>query len=466
MPTNPPAGPGTARVQAVRAQKISVVEIAEATLAAIARVDPVLRAFTAVEPDAIRLEARRIDRDLRLDPDRYPLAGITVGVKDIVDAKGLPTSFGSPAFDPYTSEDDAPCVAELRRAGALIVGKTRTSEFALAPDTVPTANPADHRLIPCGSSGGSAAAVGADLVDIGIGTDSGGSIRAPAALCGVVGLKPTYGLVSTAGVLPVCPALDTVGTLTRTVADARAFLSHSIGDDAQTRSDTTIWVSRVRQGLTHCGPMAIRHLRLGTLRHPVLEIVEARAQRAYDGAVEQMRAEGATLVDVEVPSIQYALGVALALMLGDASVLTETVRDRATLVAGSDMVSALEVAHLIPGVLVTRAGRVRTRICSEAAKAFREHRLDALVLPGSVAPAIERGNPDQTFTRADGTPEPVLWWGYPRPFYLANMTGQPSIVLPMTTESPPLGIQLVGRPYGDHQLLEIAEALEPSLTVV
>jgi aspartyl-tRNA(Asn)/glutamyl-tRNA(Gln) amidotransferase subunit A len=452
--------PGVARARAVRAREVSVAEIAESTLSAIGRVDRTLRAFTEIDPDAVRAEAGRIDGELRLDPDRCPLAGVTVGVKDIIDAKGLPTSFGSPAFEPFTPIDDSSCVAELRQAGALIVGKTRTSEFALAPDTVPTANPADHRLIPCGSSGGSAAAVGAELVDIGIGTDSGGSIRAPAALCGVVGLKPTYGLVSPAGVLPVCPALDTVGTLSRTVADARAFLAHSVDAGAEARCGSANRISRLREGLVQPGQVSLRKLRLGAIDHPVLEIVDARAQRSYDTALDQLRAEGATLVNVELSSIQYALGTALALMLGDASVLTETMRDRAHLIEGQDMVSAIQVAHLIPGVLVTRASRVRTVICSETARAFRNHRLDALILPGSVAPAIEQGNPDRTFVRADGVQEPVLWWGYPRPFYLANMTGQPSIVLPIDLQAPPLGIQLVGRPYGDHQLLDIAEAME------
>jgi aspartyl-tRNA(Asn)/glutamyl-tRNA(Gln) amidotransferase subunit A len=147
-------------------------------------------------------------------------------------------------------------------------------------------------------------------------------------------------------------------------------------------------------------------------------------------------------------------------MLGDASILGDVIRERPERIAGEDVRSALRVAHAIPAVLVTRADSVRSAIAAEVEAAFRTHRLDGLVLPASVAPAIERGRPDTTFRRADGSEEAVLWWGYPRPFYLANLTGQPSIVVPMTHESPPLGIQLVGRPFGDAALLDLAEAVE------
>ena len=217
----------------VRAREVRVADVAEETLDAIRREDDVIRAFTAVDEDAVRRDARRLDRRLADGADLGPLAGVPIAIKDLIDVRGLPTSYGSAAFDPFAATSDATVVRRLRAAGALIVGKVRTTEFAWSQRTLPTLNPLDHGISTGGSSSGPAAAIASGQVPVALGTDTGGSIRIPAVQCGLVGIKPTFGVVGRGGVLPANWTLDTVGPLATTCEDARLVLAAIVGPDAR-----------------------------------------------------------------------------------------------------------------------------------------------------------------------------------------------------------------------------------------
>jgi aspartyl-tRNA(Asn)/glutamyl-tRNA(Gln) amidotransferase subunit A len=438
---------------------VSARELCEDVIARIERDDGALRSFTFVDPELLLKDADALDGKLNRGEGVGQLAGVTIGVKDLIDVRGMPTSYNSPTFAERTPSADAECVRQLRAADALIVGKTRSSEFAWSPDTPPTVNPADHLLTPCGSSGGSAAAVGGSLVHAGLGTDTGGSIRAPAALCGLVGIKPTYGVVSLTGVLPNSWSLDHAGPLTRSVDDARLVLRHMVSydrrDPAGAPADV---VAPLRRRLDAPTRVSLGTLRIGVFDHPLFEIVEDRAQAAFEGCVERLSRAGAAVVSIDLPELRFVLGTLLAINMGDAGVFTRYLRGRLEQVAQADVQAALHLAHAVPAVLVSRAQQARRRLAELVSAKFREHRLDAVLTPASVAGAIARDEPDAVFTRSDGEEEPVLWWGYPRPFYLANLTGLPAVVLPIATDPPPLGLQLIGKPYLDDELLAISDA--------
>ena len=448
---------------AVHAREVSVEEIARWTLDEIRRSDPDVQAFTFVEPDAVVDEARGLDRRRARGEEVGALAGVPVGVKDLFDTAGLPTSYGSGAFEPYVPDRDSHAVERVRRAGALVVGKTRTSELAWSTVTPPTANPADHRLVAGGSSGGSGAAVGAGLVLAALGTDTGGSIRIPAALCGVVGIKPTYGVVGRRGVLPVNWSLDAAGPLARTVADARAVLAelavHDPGDPASARP---AMLEPLRRRLSAPVERPLRDARLGVLDEPLFEVVEEQTRAAYEDALALLEADGAQLVHLRMPECEFVPAALLAIDLPEgAAIHTELLRDRAGAVNASTA-ALLHFAPALPGVLLARGHQARREIARRTAMLFREHALDALVAPANAAPAIPSDSPHRSYRRADGEEELALW-AYARVCWFASLTGQPAVVVPAVVEPAPVGIQLIGKPFHDDELLSLGAAVEAAV---
>lgn len=452
-------------VRAVSNREISVREIAESTLHEIATKDRALKAFTYVEPDAVLEQASELDTRLARGEHLGSLAGVPVGVKDLFDVEGLPTSYGGGPFAPRLPDRDAAAVARLRGAGALLVGKTRTSEFAWRSTTPPTQNPRDHTLVTGGSSGGSAAAVGAGIVRAALGTDTGGSIRVPAALCGVVGIKPTYGLVSRVGILPGNLSLDTAGPITATVADARALLAvlveHDQRDPASVSKDL---VERVRKALEASrSQVDLKGLRLAVIESPLFEIVDTRAREHHGRILDLVAEAGAHLIRVDLPEAMFVQATLLAVDLPEGAAFhTERLRTRAA--EFNDEVRALlHVGHLIPGALLSRGYQARRRIKASIAELFRKHQLSAILTPATGAPPGPSDNPGFVYQRVSGETE-LATWACARPSWLANVTGQPALVLPTIAGSPPLGLQLIGRPFRDEQILDIGEAIEELLT--
>src|SRR4051812_16782300 len=235
----------------IRRGELSPVELTEAVLARIATTEPVIHAFVSVSPDEALFAAHKAEQELRAGQDRGPLHGIPIAIKDIIDVEGLPTRCGSESrvgVSPATT--DARVVTRIREAGAVIVGKTVTHEFAAGVSSPPARNPWDPDRIPGGSSGGSGASVAAGSSLAALGSDTAGSIRIPAALNGVVGLKPSFGRVSCEGVFPLSWSLDTIGPLTHTVRDAELVFASVVEDDgARAQFQTSNAIAGLRIGI-------------------------------------------------------------------------------------------------------------------------------------------------------------------------------------------------------------------------
>jgi aspartyl-tRNA(Asn)/glutamyl-tRNA(Gln) amidotransferase subunit A len=294
--------------------------LCEAALARIEAVNGTLNAFNLVDGDRARARARDIDRRRASGAPLGPLAGIPVAVKDNLCVRGMRTTASSRILDRYVPPYDATVITRLEAAGAVIVAKTNCDEFAMGSSNENSAygavrNPWSHAHAPGGSSGGAAVAVAARCVPLSIGSDTGGSIRQPAALCGVTGLKPTYGRVSRYGLIAFASSLDQIGPITRTVADAAWALTAIAGPDP---ADATAAPQPVPD-FTEALDGTIAGLRVGVPRAFVSEGVAADVRRAFDEALARLRDMGATLVDIELPHARFAIPVYYLVCTAEAS---------------------------------------------------------------------------------------------------------------------------------------------------
>lgn len=414
-------------VAAIRARRVSATEVAASVLRAVERVDGDVRAFTAVEPELVLDAARALDARVRRGEDPGPLAGVPIAVKDLIDVTGLPSSYGTLAVPERLATSDATCVARLRAAGAIVVGKTRTSELAWRADTPPTLNPTWPELVPGGSSGGSAAAVAAGLASLALGTDTGGSIRWPAVQCGIAGLKPTTGLVPLDGVLPCSPSLDCVGPLAPTVADLASVVEALTGARSTAAS--------------------LAGARLGLLEEPFVAFADEVAAERFAGEVAALAEAGATVVTTRLPHASDATAILDAISYGEGSFLVELASGRLDRLS-PEVRAQLLASLVVPAAVVERARRARVLLAQAAAGLFASERLDALVLPTCTVEPVRR----------DGTASLVLARAT-RAFQLASATGQPSLVIPSSGDRPG-GLQLLGRPFGDAELVAWGAAVE------
>jgi aspartyl-tRNA(Asn)/glutamyl-tRNA(Gln) amidotransferase subunit A len=438
--------------RAFQARTLSPVDLVEALLARIARLDPALGAFTAVYADDARLAAEGAARAIRSGHRVGPLHGVPVALKDLVELEGRVTTGGSAAWCERVSPVTATLAQRLIGAGMIVLGKTHTVEFAMGgwgtnQHRGTPRNPWDaaaHR-VPGGSSSGSGVAVAAGLVPAAIGTDTGGSVRLPAAFCGIVGLKVTVGRISTHGVLPLAPTLDTPGPMTRAVEDA-ALLYHALAgpDDRDPRTLGLPPVADPLPGLR----AGVAGLRLGVLPAGEREAVAAEALAAYDAAVETLARLGARPVPVPLPHPfdAYAAGTgriiapegyhAVGHLVDDPALpLDPHVRAR---LAGGRTVSAREY-------LATLAER------EERQRAFLRALggADALLTPTTRAPAVPVAEVDEATTPAHFT-------------RAVNYLGLCAVALPcgFTAAGLPLSLQVVGRPHEEPLALRIAWAYE------
>ncbi|MCW2958670.1 MAG: gatA, partial [Solirubrobacterales bacterium] len=285
---------------ALRAGQTTAVELAERALAAAGAHDRSLGAFAALTPERALRDAARADGELRAGLDRGPLHGLPVSVKDVIDVAGAPTRLGTPGAGHRVPDADAVVVDALARAGAIVVGKAATHELALGMVTPGVANPFDRARMVGGSSGGSAAGVAAGLVVGSLGTDTAGSVRCPAALCGVVGLKPTFGALDTTGVARLAVSQDTVGALAATAADCAA-----------------LWAA-LRHGPSPALVLATGYGRVGLDRGVLAERCDASVAAAVTAAAQGLAATGIEIVDVEVQHLALASAVSLVVLLAEA----------------------------------------------------------------------------------------------------------------------------------------------------
>src|SRR5262245_33960135 len=306
--------------QSIDSGSISAVEVCRAFLDQCTTSGTALNAFNTLDPERALERAASIDRQHANGDPLGPLAGVPVAIKDNLCVRGMRTTASSRILDRYVPASTDTAVGRLEQAGAVLLGKTNCDEFAMGSSNEnsaygPVRNPWAPDRTPGGSSGGSAAAVAARCAPIALGSDTGGSIRQPAACCGVVGLKPSYGRVSRYGLLAFASSLDQIGPFGRTVADAATILSVIAGADPCDATTSTEPVPDFRASLTGHG----KDIRIGVPRAFVSEGVDDQVRAAYESALETLRAAGATLVDIDLPHAKYAVPVYYLVCTAEAS---------------------------------------------------------------------------------------------------------------------------------------------------
>ncbi|MEU0074016.1 amidase [Streptomyces sp. NPDC006332] len=445
--------PLTAAADAVRARLLSPVDLADSVLERIAQVEPHLQAYVTVAAEHTRWAARQAEHDIAAGRYRGPLHGIPMGLKDLIDVAGAATSAGSRVRADHRAQADSTVAARLSAAGAILVGKTHTHEFAYGLITPQTNNAWVTGRVAGGSSGGSAVAVAAGTATFALGTDTGGSIRVPAALNGVVGLKPTYGLVPRYGVTSLSWSLDHVGPITRTVEDAALVLTALAGRDPRDPASLTAPGTDYRPA-----PDAdLTGLRVGVPRNHYFDHVDEEVEVAVRRAIDQLRSLGARLVEVEIPMTRYIQATQWGLMVPEATAYHESALRTAPELYQADVRILLEAGELIPAGDYLRAQRSRTLMRREWARMLRE--VDLIVAPTVPATAVKAGQ--EAITWADGTVEGVSD-AYVRLSSPANITGVPSLSVPVGRDAAglPIGMQLLGRPLGESVLLRVGHAYE------
>ena len=463
---------------AVVAGDRSALEICRATLDRIAALEPALHAFTSVLTDSALAQAAEIDANRNAWRDR-PLLGVPITVKDVICTRGVDTTAGSRILAGFRPPYDATVVTRLVEAGAVIVGKTNCDEFAMGSSTEhaatgPSRNPWDTRRTPGGSSGGGAVTVAARMTPGAIGSDTGGSIRQPAAFCGIVGLKPTYGRVSRYGLLAFASSLDQIGPLTLTVADAAALLAVMAGEDPCDATSAASPVPDFSQALTG----DVDGARIGVPRAILADGVDAEVLSAFERALGVLTDQGATLVDIELPHVAYGIPVYYLVAPAEASsnlARYDGVRygfragvqhDTAPLAAMYDRTrdegfGAEVKRRIMLGTYALSAGyydayyvkaqQVRSLIRQDYDAAFA--RVDVVATPTTPTPAFPIG---------ERTDDPLAMYLGDIFTVSANLTGLPAISLPagLTRARLPVGLQLLAPAFDENALFRLGDAYE------
>jgi aspartyl-tRNA(Asn)/glutamyl-tRNA(Gln) amidotransferase subunit A len=438
------------------AGKISSVEITNHLLARISALDGRVQSFVHVAEDALA-QARASDKRRRSGGRSggvKPLEGIPVAIKDNYFTTGMPTTAGTTAPGiSFPQDADSACVERLRAAGCVLVGKTRTHEFAWGTVSPPTANPWDLERIPGGSSGGSGAAVAAGFAPMGMGSDTGGSIRIPASFCGTVGLKPTFGRVSRHGIVPHTWSLDHPGALTRTVEDAALTLNVLAGYDARDPACQDRPVADYTRGIDR----GIKGLRIAVIDNHFMDRNTAAVQACIDARLADLKKEGATIHHVTMPILDYGLAAIFAVELASSSAYHDhSVAAGHSAFFQPDVRDLVEMGRLVSAVDYLKAEQVRARMADEFRELFEK--VDAVVTPTEPLTAWKRG---ATMVRAAGKEESVLAasWRLTYPF---NLTGLPAISVPcgFDDEGMPIGMQVAAPPFAEEVVLRCGRAIE------
>jgi len=438
--------------RAFAARQLSPVELLTALLGRIDALDPKLHAFIHLDADAAMEAARTATKEIAAGRIRGPLHGVPVGVKDIIDVAGLPTTGHSKILVNNIAAADAVVIQKLRQAGAIILGKLATHEFAIGGPSFdlpfpPARNPWNPDHHPGGSSSGSGAGVCAGLFPVALGTDTGGSVRNPASVCGIVGLKPTYGLVSRRGVFPLSYTLDHVGPLTRTVADTALMLDAIAGYDPDDPGSAPTQSRHFGRLLDR----GVRDLRIGFVRH--FHETDTPAHPEVTAALEDvarvLQAEGAEVRTVTLPALTEFAGINRVILCSEAwSIHAPWLRER------PGDYGQLARRRLLPGAFMTAgdyvgAQRRRLQLIAAVEDVLRD--VDVLLCASSMDPASRLDDPAETSRT------------YPRqartPF---NVTGHPALAMMagLASNGLPVSVQFAGRYFDDATVLRVAAAYE------
>jgi aspartyl-tRNA(Asn)/glutamyl-tRNA(Gln) amidotransferase subunit A len=438
--------------QLIETRELSPVELVESRLDRIARLDSRLRSFIRVLADDAGREARAAAAEIATGRYRGPLHGIPIGLKDIYETAGVATTGHSKVMQDHVPQADAVAVAKLRAAGAVIVGKLATHEFALGGPSFdlpwpPARNPWDVSRFTGGSSSGTGAAVAAGLVLGGTGSDTGGSVRGPAAYCGLAGIKPTYGLISRRGILPLAFSLDHAGPLAWTAEDNAILLQAMAGHDPADPGSADVPIPDYRAALQG----DVNGLRLGVVRHFYERdnAANAATREAIEAAERTLEGLGCTVQEVTLSPLADWVACGMVIMLCEAYAIHEANLCRRFTDYGEMFRDRMALAGLISGADYVQALRRRRELVDELDRAMAGLDLILTASAPTEAPPIDAVGKFATFER------PLLTM----PF---NVTGSPamSICCGYTDGGLPLSLQLVGRRFDDATVLRLAHAYE------
>ena len=474
--SSPADGSASAIAVAVRRGDRSAVEVVEEHLAAVDAREEELHAFNLVLAEQARATAAAVDRRVAAGEDPGPLAGVPLALKDNLATRGVPTTCSSLILEGWRPPYDATVVARVQATGAVVVGKTNLDEFAMGSSTEnsafgPTRNPHDPSRVPGGSSGGSAAAVAAGFAPLALGSDTGGSIRQPAALCGVVGMKPTYGVVSRYGLVAFASSLDQIGPFARNVGDAALLLEVIAGHDPM---DTTS-LDRPAPRLVERLDDGVDVLRVGIVQELMIEGIEVDVRRRVEAAAEALAAAGAKVEEASVPATAYGLSAYYLIAPAEASsnlarydgvryglrvdASTTAEMNAATRTAGFGaevkrriMLGTYALSAGYYDAYYGKAQRVRTLILRDFERAYEQ--FDVLLGPTSPTTAFAFGAKD----------DPLAMYLNDVFTIPSNLAGHPALSLPYGTGEGglPVGVQVLAPALGEAVMFRVAAVLEAS----
>lgn len=462
--------------QKIVSREVSARQIVARALDAAEELNETLNAFLEIDRRGAEARAAELDQSLGKLPATGPLFGIPIAIKDNICVRGLQTSCGSRILGDYHPPYDATVIERLRAAGAVIIGKTNCDEFAMGSSNEnsaygPVRNPWDTERVPGGSSGGSAAAVAARIVPIALGSDTGGSVRQPAALCGIVGLKPTYGRISRYGLVAFGSSLDQIGIFGLRARDVAKVLSVIAGRDPHDATTADVAVPDYAAQLV---PNA-KGVRLGVPRALFGEGLDPEVRRAVEGAIEAYRDLGAEIVEVELPHAKYSIacyyiiataeassnlarydGVRYGFRAEEADELIEMYRRTRDQGFGAEVKRRIMLGTFVLSsgyyeAYYRKAQQVRTLIREDFHRAFA--RCDAIITPTSPTPA---------FLLGEKTDDPLKMYLSDIYTCIVNLAGIPGISVPcgLSSSGLPIGMQLVSRHWDESTLLRLAHAYE------
>jgi aspartyl-tRNA(Asn)/glutamyl-tRNA(Gln) amidotransferase subunit A len=439
----------------IRKQIVSPVEVTQAYLTRVQTLDPTLNSYITVTAERALQEAKAAEEQIRGGTYRGPLHGIPLAHKDIVATKGIKTTCASKVLKDHVPDHDATVIKRLQAAGSVLLGKLNMNEFATitpSPYFGRVNNPWNVDRNPGGSSSGSGAAVAAGLCAGSLGTDTGGSIRIPAAFCGIVGLKATHGRISLFGVTPLSWSLDHVGPLTRTVQDAALLLQALAGYDPRDLGSSDAPVSDYTTRLTG----EIKDLRLGVPTRFFPEYTDPEVRNAFDKAVGVLADLGAKIEAVTLPSLDDAWPLAQVIMNGEANVWHEPYLRTQPEDYAPQVRKFLERGKPTLATEYVKAQRARAQFRQEMLEVFAG--IDALLTPGELVPPPPH---DARSVNIEGRDTSLLaaLISATCPF---NLTGQPALTLPcgFTASGLPLALQIVGKPFDEATVLRVGHAYE------
>jgi aspartyl-tRNA(Asn)/glutamyl-tRNA(Gln) amidotransferase subunit A len=440
-------------------KEISPVELFNEAIERIHLLQPKLNSFITITEQEGRKAATEAESEIRKGRYRGPLHGIPISIKDLFATRGIRTTAGSKVLAKWIPDYDATAVAKLHDAGMVLVGKTHMHEFAYGvtndnPHYGPARNPWDPSRVPGGSSGGSAAAVASSQCAASLGSDSGGSIRTPAAVCGVVGLKPTYGRVSRCGAIPLAWSLDHVGPLTKSIEDAAIMLAAIAGPDPKDPSASSRPLPDYRKDMRE----SIRGLRLGVPRQYFFEHVDPEIQKLVSAAIRQLESAGATRVEVDIPDLENCSAMEAHITLAEATSYHEPYLKKQPDDYGPAVRTNLEAGRYLLATDYVKSQRARTLLQRNFNEAFK--RAEVIVSPTLPALPPPVG---EVWVQSGDLREHVIdaFLRFNIPY---DLTGFPAISIPCGLGSTglPIGLQIAGKAFDEATVLRVANAYEQS----